>query len=151
MKICTKCKIEKPFELFHKHPTTKLGVTSACKECMYKTLKDFRKTSEGKEKAKEYRRKSLLKSRYGITAEEYDALLEKQNGKCAICGSSNGGGRGLNSRLAVDHNHSTGEVRGLLCSMCNQGIGMFKDNPEILEIASSYLKEENKWLKEIKK
>lgn len=75
---------------------------------------------------------------YGITAEQYDALYKAQGGRCAICRRATGAAR----RLAVDHNHQTGEVRGLLCKPCNRyGLGMFaRDNPEVLDRAAEYLR-----------
>jgi len=81
-------------------------------------------------------RKCMLKRRYGITLEQYEAMLESQNGKCAICKGDCLTGR----NLAVDHDHETGKVRGLLCSKCNQGLGQL-NNIELLQRAIDYLKE----------
>lgn len=71
--------------------------------------------------------------RYGVTPEEYAALLDNCHGLCTICKSSD--------PLIVDHNHSTGNVRGLLCNSCNTGLGLFRDNPELLAHAVDYLHE----------
>jgi len=72
---------------------------------------------------------------YGITLNAYEAMFEAQGGTCRICGN-----RSTNSkRLHVDHNHATGRIRGLLCDICNRGIGMFKDNPDRLRNAADYL------------
>ena len=76
-----------------------------------------------------------LRHRFGITVEQYNSILASQNGGCAICGESCSTGK----RLAVDHNHETGEVRGLLCAACNRGLGMLKDSPRILASALNYL------------
>jgi hypothetical protein len=75
-----------------------------------------------------------LRRRYGITEAEYDALLKAQGGACAIC-------RRLPAdiRLAVDHRHNNGWVRGLLRTKCNQGIGQFDDDPATLARAIEYL------------
>lgn len=75
---------------------------------------------------------------YGVTEAEYDLLYRSQGGRCAICRRATGKAR----RLAVDHNHKTGEVRGLLCKPCNSyGIGMFaRDEPEIFDRAAEYLR-----------
>jgi len=83
-----------------------------------------------------------LKSKYGITAEEYDKLLIDQEGVCAICGDlpNKGWSKGKSKVLCVDHAHETGNIRGLLCGGCNRGLGMFKDNPKLLICASKYLK-----------
>ena len=86
-------------------------------------------------------RESELKRRFGITLHEYGQLMVKQGGKCAICGTDEGGTRlGEVKALAVDHDHKTGRVRGLLCESCNQGIGKLKDDVEILQKAIDYLK-----------
>lgn len=79
--------------------------------------------------------KSLYLKRYGMTLADYDALLEKQNGCCAICKQKDQW-----FCLAVDHCHITNRVRGLLCSLCNRGIGLFRDSPEFLERAAQYLR-----------
>jgi len=82
--------------------------------------------------------------RQGFSEEQYQALLKKQNGRCAICGLSEGhrSQRGRKCRLAIDHDHRTGVVRGLLCNNCNRGLGRFKDDPILLELAVRYLKRE---------
>lgn len=76
--------------------------------------------------------------KYGITQEEYLAKLEKQNFKCGICGTSSPGGR--HDSWHIDHNHETNQVRGLLCWLCNSGLGKFKDSVNILTSAVEYLK-----------
>lgn len=78
--------------------------------------------------------------RYGISAEQYLELYENQNGKCKICGKS----LPDDKYLCVDHDKNTGEIRGLLCSDCNRGLGCFNDDTEIMEKAISYLKKDNK-------
>jgi len=82
--------------------------------------------------------------RQGCTPEQYQALLDKQNGRCAICGAPDGhrSCRGKKCRLAIDHDHRTGAIRGLLCNSCNRGLGRFKDSIAILESALRYLKRE---------
>lgn len=92
-----------------------------------------RKTPE--EKREQFRRNSL-KSKYGITPGQYEEMLVSQGGVCAICGSH----PIAEQLLSVDHCHTTGKVRGLLCQSCNIGIGHFEDSPSILEKAISYLK-----------
>lgn len=82
--------------------------------------------------------KDMLRNR-GITLKQYDKLLEKQNNKCKICGTKIPGGRG---RFHIDHNHSTGKIRGLLCMNCNRMLGHAKDNIEVLAKAIIYLKGE---------
>ena len=69
---------------------------------------------------------------YGITPEDYDLMYEQQKGNCAVCGT-------FKARLFVDHSHEDGKVRGLLCTNCNTGIGMFHDNTDHLKKAIEYL------------
>lgn len=96
--------------------------------------KKYRQTGKGKLIHKSPERS--LKNRYGITLKQYDQMFEEQNGICAICGGINKSGR----RLHLDHDHKTGKIRGLLCGNCNTGIGMLKENIDILCNAISYLK-----------
>lgn len=84
-----------------------------------------------------WHRNNRYLTKYGITADEYDALLASQGGKCGICGSAEEG-RGY-KWLHVDHCHDTGAVRGILCSTCNTGIGHLGDSPERLRQALKYL------------
>ena len=76
---------------------------------------------------------------YGLTVAEYHARLSAQGGRCAICRSEFGDATGR--RLAVDHCHGTGRVRGLLCGKCNVGIGQFNHDPDLLTKAIGYLRE----------
>jgi hypothetical protein len=90
------------------------------------------------DKAKLIDLKGSLKKRYGITLEEYDAMLSAQNGRCVICGTDKPGGRG---RWHVDHCSETKAVRRLLCSSCNPGLGFFKHDINLLQRAIGYLRE----------
>lgn len=83
-------------------------------------------------------RNSHLHRTYGITPEQYDAILDSQHGHCAICGDIEPGGKG--KHFHIDHDHVTGQVRGLLCSRCNHGLGMFRDSILSLESAIVYLR-----------
>ncbi len=76
-----------------------------------------------------------LQSRYGIGLEDYEAMYTSQEGRCAICGNSF-------PQLHVDHDHDTQEVRGLLCRVCNIGLGHFKDSPSLLARAVRYLEKQ---------
>jgi Recombination endonuclease VII len=73
---------------------------------------------------------------FGILADEFDELLAKQGGGCAICGVK----PERAASLHLDHDHVTGKVRAILCLSCNQGIGKFRDDPELLERAARYLR-----------
>ncbi len=100
----------------------------------------YRKKNEEELKAKG--RKQHLKKKFGLTIEEYNKLLKKQNGVCVICGKKEiVKWKGILKSLAVDHNHKTGKVRGLLCYKCNIGIGFFQEDILILKKAIEYLEE----------
>ena len=87
------------------------------------------------EKRKEYERSREMRKNYGISPEDYERLFRRQQGKCAICGKEQ-----TSKRLAIDHSHETDKIRGLLCTRCNVGLGMFQDDPELLIAALGYLR-----------
>jgi hypothetical protein len=114
----------------------KLGVRAAgkCNTCY---VREWRRTHP------EMSRNNDLKSNFGITLAEYADLLTQQDGVCALCGQTERTRHNKTERrrnLAVDHCHTTGEVRGLLCSQCNQGLGNFRDDVGLLAKAIAYLK-----------
>jgi hypothetical protein len=78
---------------------------------------------------------------FGMSLEDYEKLFNEQNGRCAICGTTKL--TGDSRALSVDHNHTTGKIRGLLCSRCNRGLGYFKDNVMSLLSAIRYLMKAN--------
>lgn len=88
---------------------------------------------KNKEASKQYSTKYNRKKRYGVDDSEYQRLLAKQNGLCAICAKT------CSRQLALDHDHTTGNIRGLLCNSCNRGLGYFKDNHILLNNAKNYL------------
>mgnify|MGYP000057583941 CR=1 FL=1 len=92
---------------------------------------------KNKLKIKAWHKNYYLQKEYGIGLEQYNALFEAQKGCCAICGRHQ---IEIGATLAVDHNHATGVVRELLCTACNQGIGLLKENTQILLKAIEYLK-----------
>jgi hypothetical protein len=90
------------------------------------------------ERVKVSARKSRLKAMYGITLDEYNRMLDAQGGGCAICGCTETENGAI---LAVDHDHATGKVRGILCRLCNNGLGHFRDTERLFLKAIAYLKE----------
>jgi hypothetical protein len=89
--------------------------------------------NENKEKVRDVQ----LNRTFGITLEEYNELLNKQNGVCSICGDPPTIDQ---KKFSIDHDHITGKIRGILCRGCNVGIGHFKDDPELLRKAINYIK-----------
>lgn len=123
-RTCTTCFKTKGISQFKlerdKRATNNIAVRSKCKTC-----DEFRK----------YKR--FIKKTYDITWETYEEMFDNQNGCCAVCKSKISSSR--TTRLFVDHCHDTHKVRGLLCSSCNHGLGLFKDSPTILKAAINYL------------
>jgi len=135
-KKCTKCGEIKSLFAFHKRPETKDGRRTDCKDCNA-AQKAKLWASKSKEEKQEINKSSRLRHNYGMLPEEYDKLNEDQNGRCYLCGTSENRGK----PLYVDHCHVSGKVRKLLCHHCNSGLGMFRDNPELLNKAAEYIKE----------
>lgn len=90
--------------------------------------REWKKKNPDKVKAQKRRKRFRT---YGITEEDFNDMWDAQGGRCAICGSSD--------PANIDHCHTTGDVRGLLCHKCNFGIGQFNDNPDLLRAAIDYL------------
>lgn len=138
-KKCTKCGAWKPLFDFHKRPDTKDGRRTDCKTCFSQRHKDKWKSLTAEERSL-IGTKNRLKHQYGLSIEEYQQMAKEQKEKCYICGNeANYNGK----PLYVDHCHNSGKVRKLLCQHCNSGLGMFKDNPELLIKAADYVKEHN--------
>ena len=137
MKVCSKCKLEKGDECFAATDKWCRGCRKeyasahyqANKQKLLNKSKRWRDANPDKRKALD--RKNGLKRKYGITVGEYDNMLSIQDGKCAVCGDK--------TKLYVDHCHSTNEVRGLLCHLCNTALGGFRDSTHNLQKAISYL------------
>ena len=137
LKTCTKCGISKPLFDFHKRPETKDGYRTDCKECFQEAARK-RWESRSKEERQRINEKNRLKHFYGLSPEEYQEKVKEQQNKCFICGVEAGYN---NKPLYVDHCHKTKQIRKLLCQHCNSGLGMFKDNPELLSKAAEYVKQ----------
>ena len=163
---CTQCESWKPYSNFNKTKKTKSGFQSKCNTCKSTNYRYSRAlnpefylarsrkwASENLEKAKKSKRDSLERNRhrykvtpevakrkslwtlYRMTLEEFLALSEHQNSCCLICEKPS-------ETLCVDHCHTSGTVRGLLCSLCNTGLGLLKEDRKILTNAVRYLE---KW------
>jgi hypothetical protein len=130
------CYLTKPLSEFPIARINKDGRYSYCKLCKRAQSKGFDQKNPGLRASRE--RGYVLKRKYGITQEQFDEILLRQGGRCAICRSSEAS-KSTDHRFSVDHDHETGQVRGLLCKRCNSALGHFQDNPEIVESALSYL------------
>lgn len=143
-KICSQCGLNKALSEFHAHK--RHGFQSHCKKCGNELSKAYyRKNRKARlEYARSARRtdpdrfakasrNARIRREYGMEPEDFDRLVESQNGACAICSTV------PEKWLCVDHSHTTGEVRGLLCDHCNRGLGFLKDDPNLLRNALAYL------------
>ena len=127
MKQCTKCDIEKSLSEFHKHNYRKDGYNSVCKICRISNEKQRYNSDPERFKYEK------LKRKYGLTKAEHKSMIANQNKACAIC-------QVVMKKVCVDHNHISGNVRGLLCNECNRALGYFKDSLQVLQNAVDYLK-----------
>lgn len=135
MKYCTRCNSIKWEDEFNKNKRSKDGLSIYCSECHREACYKYRR--ENKAEFKRKSRAKTLKYIHGITEEEYNEMLQKQDNKCAICADHiDELGKPV---FDVDHNHSTGKVRGLLCRCCNLGIGKLKDSALVCHNAFQYL------------
>lgn len=138
MKQCTKCKQDKPVEAFCKHRGAADGLNWHCKECAAISVKRY------KEKNPDYVRSQALKYKFGLTLERYNEMVEDAGGVCSICKRpERRTANGKVTDLAVDHDHATGAVRGILCSSCNVSLGGFEDSKTFLQEAINYLEKYN--------
>ena len=143
MKTCNKCGVTKALTDFHKNIKGKQGRATECKPCRRLSRQHTWATNpEYVKQTNKTTRNSQLLTKYGIGSEVYDKMKEDCNNLCQCCGKpETATAYGKTRLLAVDHCHTTGEVRGLLCQKCNIGLGQFNDDPDVLRKAIQYLKE----------
>lgn len=154
MKRCAKCGEEKPTTEFHRNRNKRDGCNAYCKVCncanrsawyarhplaavMYRTA-NREKIAAGKRAAltdRDYARRKNLREKHGITLEDFEVMEIAQRRSCAICGTRPPEGKVLH----VDHCHSTGAIRGLLCGACNRALGLLRDDPQVAWNAAKYL------------
>lgn len=123
-KRCSGCKRTLPASEFNKHSKRKDGLQNYCRECAKEaSRKGYHETN--------YYRRVIIQRRYGITQDEYDAMHNRQGGVCVICGAT--------GRLVIDHDHTSGDVRGLLCDGCNVTLGRLNDDKRVVASMLAYL------------
>lgn len=122
-KKCNVCHESKDIDAFYKDKGSKEGIRNQCRAC------------RGIQRRKKYDPKKAkwesIKNRYGLTQKDWEVINDNQEGHCATCLTTD--------NLCVDHCHTSGKVRGLLCTPCNVTLGMAKDNPETLRKLADYL------------
>jgi hypothetical protein len=146
-RVCPKCQVDKPFSEYPKNKYGRHGIATYCLSCSAEIVRARRATPEGqaahrasskrwREANNERHKDNNARWRYGVDHGTYDTMLAAQNGKCAICQSSDPGGT---VRFKIDHCHTSNQVRGLLCDSCNLGLGKFRDDVALLAKAIDYL------------
>jgi Recombination endonuclease VII len=143
MKECNRCEQTKPLNEFHKNSRSPDKLHSICRTCKNAQAKEryHSPVTEARPVGHDHRANHLRRT-YGITLEQYNNLLEKQDYCCAVCGKHQNEEK---KRLSVDHNHATGEIRGLLCTMCNyRHVGKHRDSSLLRRIAD-YLDQGTGW------
>lgn len=161
MKLCKKCGLTKSFDEFGNNKNRKDKLSTYCRVChnhiaklhreknpdassqaslrwYYKHKEEYKqifceRQRKRREKNPEYNKNIQLKSKYNIDLETYKTMVIEQNHLCKICNKHT-------NSLVIDHCHKTNKIRGLLCTQCNTGLGLFKDNPSFLMSAIRYLK-----------
>jgi hypothetical protein len=136
-KRCARCLRVRPISDFPLALGRPDGVVPYCAPCRRDQERKRRYRVENRRAERRRARKRSLAA-HGLTEEQYAALLARQGGGCAICGSRHPKQAGI-EHFHVDHCHASGGVRGLLCRTCNTGLGMFADDPERLRCAADYL------------
>jgi hypothetical protein len=151
VKTCGHCRMVKALSEFGQNRTTRDGKQCYCHNCRRTKHREWLATHPRAAKRHKQTRRARLKTRpgkrlaetlriYGLTVADYAQLCERQNNKCAICTCTETKiVNGQEQRLSVDHDHDTGAVRGLLCSKCNSGLGLFRDDVALLNAAAVYL------------
>ena len=130
-KRCSSCKEEKNLSEFNKNKSGKFGVHNQCRQCasLWKPSPEALKVS--RQRTREWNRKKSS----GFTPEDFENKLKEQEYKCAICGTEDPGA----TNWHADHDHKTGQKRGILCHKCNTGLGLLKDDINVLCSAIEYL------------
>lgn len=150
---CTLCDTLKPDKQFGFRRTVlasgevKLVQKTFCLECDAGRSKRYRDTHQSKVRAMDAeryahgsKREGHLRRKYGMTSAEFEAMAVKQHGKCKVCREPPSAGRWSRKyRLHVDHDHTSGRVRGLVCYRCNMAIGFLRDSPKLARSVAKYL------------
>jgi hypothetical protein len=153
-KTCTRCSRSKPLLAFYRHGTASHGRAAVCIECQKEEKRQWRlnnvervrEQNRARREAPDLRRtrmRDVHLRRYGLDEAGYQQLVRDQHGLCRICHRPEitiDLRTGDVKRLAVDHDHATGMVRGLLCSRCNTALGLFDDDIDRLQAAVEYLR-----------
>lgn len=147
-KKCTGCKEDKPLDCFYNYKQSKDGKSYRCKACDKLQSIAYRKRHTERDRIN--RRNQNRKIKYGLTEEDYNKIIKIQNNTCPICLrelTHDWGNQHEATKAVIDHCHTSSIVRGILCTQCNKGIGLLKDDVDYLKRAIDYLEQytEDKW------
>jgi hypothetical protein len=146
---CSTCGESKPLTNFYKDKRARDGYGYSCKPCAkararanyfenHEERKSRNRLYGKRPEVRERTRDQRLQAKYGISSADYDRMLTRQGGVCAICKQDRRDSR--DREMPVDHDHATKAVRGILCDHCNRIIGLFNDDPDTILAAIEYLK-----------
>lgn len=137
VQVCLKCELEKPIKDFVPHRTSRTGISKKCRECIQKDATKDNPVS----RQPGYARFRSIGRLYGLSKDRFEEIRAAQHGVCAICNrpETRRTRTTTASDLCVDHDHSTGKVRGLLCVKCNAAIGHLNDDPVLARSLAAYL------------
>jgi len=144
-KICKDCEKELSVHAFPEAPGNQDGYATRCRGCarlireenkeeLNRQNREWKQSKRGKVLCRDARRRYHLKHLYGLSVKQHEQMYVDQEGRCMICCETV-----LYDEIHTDHDHKTGEVRGLLCQRCNHMLGGARDNPSILRAAVEYL------------
>lgn len=134
-KVCRKCGETKELSAFTNDPRTSDKLQCYCRACMREASRLSKAKHKERHAAEGSPRRWHLSGKYGLTPADWEVMLNAQGGVCACCRKTNSNGR----PLYVDHCHTTGQVRALLCHTCNSMLGMSDDSSDLLRAGAAYL------------
>lgn len=135
---CKVCNLAQKKKRYEEEPVQHVTRVKEWREANREHFNAYQRRNNARPERKRKQRDTYYRRTFGISADEFDAILEAQGGGCAICGER----PTRVASLHLDHCHETGKVRGICCRSCNQGLGQFRDDPALLEAAARYLRQE---------
>lgn len=134
---CKVCNLAQKQQRYEADPGKHIARVQAWQHQNKEHVNAYQRRNNARPERKRRARDAYYRRTFGLSADEFDARLGAQGGGCAICGAR----PERVASLHLDHCHETGEIRGICCSRCNQGLGLFRDDPDLLEAAVRYLRQ----------
>jgi hypothetical protein len=133
---CKACNLAEKKRRYEGDPEKHIDRVVRWREANRDRFNAYQRRNNARPERKRAMRDAYYRRTFGISADDFDALLDSQGGGCAICGTQ----PERVANLHLDHCHDSGGIRGILCVSCNQGIGQFRDDPDLLDAAARYLR-----------